>query len=132
LIREGCRALQLLFKGENLFEPVRLLTDALVEPRRLRARLDGIECLNTISAGKSFPNRLFPRDPMARRLRQVLQALDGWLAGASYRDIAIALFGETRVAADWGDPRKYLFDQVRRAVRRGRTLMDGGYRDLLL
>lgn len=61
----------------------------------------------------------------------VLQALDGWLAGAPYRDIAVALFGEARVEADWTDPRRHLRDRVRRAVRRGRALMGGGYRTFL-
>ncbi|WP_245425718.1 DUF2285 domain-containing protein [Mesorhizobium sp. WSM3862] len=62
----------------------------------------------------------------------VLRALDESLAGASHREIAEALMGEGRVHSDWNDPRDHLRDRIRRAVSRGRALMDGGYRDFLV
>lgn len=61
---------------------------------------------------------------------QSLQALDGFLARASERDIAIAIFGERAVAQKWhGDSE--MRAKVRYLIRRGRKLMDGGYRSLL-
>jgi hypothetical protein len=61
---------------------------------------------------------------------QSLQALDGHLAGASERDIAIAIFGKRAVALKWhGDSE--MRAKVRYLIRRGRKLMDGGYRSLL-
>lgn len=61
---------------------------------------------------------------------QSLQALDGHLAGASERDIAIAIFGERVVEEKWhGDSE--LRAKVRYLIRRGRLLMNGGYRRLL-
>lgn len=61
---------------------------------------------------------------------QSLQALDGHLAGASERDIAIAIFGQRAVAQKWhGDSE--MRAKVRYLIRRGRKLMDGGYRSLL-
>jgi hypothetical protein len=131
LFTEAGHALQLSVTGSSLLQPVRLLTDAVLPPGHLRARLVALECLAGISGRGRFPDRL-AIEPRSRRLRLVLQALDGWLAGAPYREIAVALFGEARVEADWGDPRDHLRDQVRRAVRRGRELMRGGYRKLLL
>ncbi|WP_412559003.1 DUF2285 domain-containing protein [Thalassospira sp. MIT1370] len=125
----GC-ALQLDIRGTSLSEPVRLLTDAVLPAVHLRARLATLEGLANIVGRGRFPDyRMI--EPRGRRLRVVLQALDGWLAGAPYREIAVALFGEARVEADWRDPRDHLRDQVRRAVRRGRELMRGGYRKLL-
>jgi hypothetical protein len=59
-----------------------------------------------------------------------LQALDGRLCGASYRQIAEVVWGHSTVARDWhadGDLRA----RVRRLVRRGQALTDGGYRALL-
>ncbi|WP_342586884.1 DUF2285 domain-containing protein [Mesorhizobium sophorae] len=56
----------------------------------------------------------------------------GSLAGASHREIAEALIGKGRVHADWNDPRDHLRDRIRRAVSRGRALMNGGYRDFLV
>jgi hypothetical protein len=69
--------------------------------------------------------------PLRRRnLIQMLRAIDGRLAGATYQTIATVLFGasETR-AVDWkSDP---LRDTVMRRVREGFRLVDGGYRSLL-
>lgn len=61
---------------------------------------------------------------------RTLQALDGTLAGASQRGVAEVLYGITAVTERWyedGDLRA----QVRRLIRRGQTLMDGGYQRLL-
>ena len=65
-----------------------------------------------------------------RRLKLALRALDGWLAGADYRAIAEALFGE-RVpkGAEFRDAS--LRAQAIRLVRYGVSLMRGGYLDLL-
>ncbi len=115
-----------------MLEPVELRTDALVDSRFLRQRLVALEALNAVVHEGRLPGNLFPVDPRSQRLRQVLQALDGWLAGATYRQIGIALFGEERVTMDWSDARQNLFDRVRRAVYRGRALMTGGYRRLLV
>lgn len=61
---------------------------------------------------------------------QSLQALDGHLGGASERDIAIAIFGTRMVTEKWhGDSE--LRARVRYFIRRGRTMMNGGYRSLL-
>lgn len=61
---------------------------------------------------------------------RTLQALDGTLAGASQRGVAEVLFGIAAVAERWHDDSD-LRAQVRRLIRRGRTLMGGGYRRLL-
>ncbi|MDH5835335.1 DUF2285 domain-containing protein [Luteimonas kalidii] len=61
---------------------------------------------------------------------RALQALDGALAGASQREIAIAAFGEARVAVDWSADSE-LRAQVRYLIQRGRALMEGQYRTLL-
>ncbi len=61
---------------------------------------------------------------------RTLQALDGTLAGASQRGVAEVLFGISAVAERWHDDSD-LRAQVRRLIRRGQALMDGGYRHLL-
>jgi len=58
-----------------------------------------------------------------------LQALDANQAGASLREIAEGLFGSTGVASDWHAD-SALRARVRRLVQRGRSLVDGGYREL--
>lgn len=61
---------------------------------------------------------------------RALQALDGTLAGASQREVAEVLFGRSTVAERWSEDSD-LRAQVRRLIRRGQTLMRGGYRRLL-
>ena len=72
--------------------------------------------------------------PMASsdcKYRDYLVALDGRLAGKSYRDIAEVLYGSDRIGAYWADDTRGLKSKVRRAVECGLALMNGGYRDLL-
>lgn len=59
-----------------------------------------------------------------------LQALDGASAGASMRQIAVALFGECEAYARW-HAESELRAHVRYLVHRGRRLMHGGYHRLL-
>ena len=66
------------------------------------------------------------------RLHHALIALDESLAGKTYRQIAITIFGEKRVAEEWQGPSQFLKDRTRRLVAKGTELMLGGYRDLLL
>ena len=60
-----------------------------------------------------------------------LQAYDAVQAGASHRDIALALFGEKVVKEDWYGRSDYLRLRVQRLVRMADKLVNGGYRDLL-
>jgi hypothetical protein len=65
------------------------------------------------------------------RLRDALIGLDSDLAGMTYRSIAAALFGEGTAAEDWGGGQSSLKQRVRRTVKRGHDLSNGGYRRLL-
>jgi hypothetical protein len=64
-------------------------------------------------------------------LRDYLVALDGHLAGRSYRDIAEVIYGSDRVKNVWTNETRFLKETVRRAVRRGIQYMESGYRTLL-
>ena len=65
------------------------------------------------------------------RLVQALRALDGRLSGASYRELAVALFAlEEMTDAAWQTEARR--GQVIRLTQLGTSLMTGGYRDLLL
>jgi len=70
-----------------------------VAPGALKSHLNLIECFNRLRTGlRAAPNSL-GRISKSQRLRLVLRVLDGRLAGASYREIAIALFGWDRVGS---------------------------------
>jgi len=70
--------------------------------------------------------------PFQRRQRLILaaRALDGWLEGNSYREIAAGLFGRRRVP-DRGWKSQDLRGRTIRLVHTGLALMRGGYRALL-
>jgi hypothetical protein len=131
LFQDGPRSLQLIASDMNVMQPTYLLTKALVKPHNVRPHLSALRCLNELNSSGRLHRRHFPPESRSRRLAFILQALDGWLDNASYRDIAAALFGRARIEADWSDPGDHLRDRVRRAVRRGRSLMDGGYHQFL-
>jgi hypothetical protein len=60
-----------------------------------------------------------------------LIALHGHQEGRSYRDIAEVVYGKERVRAHWTADTRWMKSKVRRAVRCGLELMNGGYRELL-
>ena len=74
-------------------------------------------------------DRLTPQQ--RHRLGLMLRALDGRLAGESYRAIAAGLFGHARIPAGRGWKTHDLRDRTIRLVRSGTKLMQGGYLDLL-
>jgi hypothetical protein len=65
-------------------------------------------------------------------LRDALIGLDGKCAGASHRDIANIIYGADRVEADWPNPDSALRQRVKRHLARGRRIMSGDYRALLV
>lgn len=64
-------------------------------------------------------------------LRDALIAIDGKCLGASYRDIAIIIYGLERVRAEWVGASRWMKDRICRAYAKGKELRDGGYLDLL-
>lgn len=131
LFTESGRRLQLAIYGGSLLAGDQLLTEALPGPAIAQARLLALRRLTDLSLHRTLRPVLYPPEPRGTRLIGVLRALHGWLAGAAFRDIAVVLFGEPRVDRDWRDPAGNMRDQVRRAVKRGRALMDGGWRQFL-
>lgn len=77
-----------------------------------------------------FSRTLYPCEPGLHRRIEALRVGDALHAGASYRDMAIALFGRDRVAADWGGS-DHLKSRVRRRAAEARAMAAGGWRDLL-
>jgi hypothetical protein len=65
-----------------------------------------------------------------QRLTLTIRALDAWLQGNSYREIAVGLFGKERIS-DRSWKAHDLRSRIIRLVEGGRTLMRGGYRALL-
>jgi len=66
--------------------------------------------------------------PGAQKLRDAFITLDGRAAQASYREIALVLYGDEHVERNWETGLK---ERMRRHFRRGLELAQGRYRGLL-
>lgn len=96
---------------------------------RYRDRANDLDQLATASRCEpSAATRPRP-SPSIQQALLTLQALDANQAGASLREIAEGLFGSDEVVSGWHAD-SALRARVRRLVQRGRSLMDGGYREL--
>lgn len=125
------RSLQVSVSGNIPLEDALLLTPALPAPRFGAERLFAVKRFADLVKHGVLRPSLYPAERSAKRLLLVLSALDGYLAGAHHREIAIRMFGSHQVERGWSDSGNHLRDRVRRAVRYGRDLMDGGYRRFL-
>jgi hypothetical protein len=131
LVGDGNHRIQLDVRGRSLLEG----------PAHLRYELaafvgveDKVATLHRFIARQRlgrFPRALFPLERRARRWLTALQAIDGRLAGATPREIAVALFGDGAVRRDWDGPSDYLRSRVRRAIATGEQIVDRGYLKLL-
>lgn len=93
-------------------------------------RLQAVERLLKFLLGRSVPPDSRLTANQRRRARHMLQAVDGRLSGASYREIANVIYGASRVAADpWKS--SSLRDSTIHLVRDGLAMIAGGYRALL-
>jgi hypothetical protein len=131
LFAKEARYLQLELWGS--FDPptLRLMTPAVFPSEQIRVRLRTVERLADLVQHRALRSALYPPASRGPRFARILQIVDGWLGGATQRDIAVAIFGVHRVDQDWSDPRCHLRDHIRRAIARGRDLMNGGYLRLL-
>jgi hypothetical protein len=96
------------------------------------ARADAAVRLWRIATGRPThggPDRLTQHQ--RRRLTLALRALDGHLAGATYREIAQALFGAARIPAGPAWKTHDVRDRTIRLVRTGLDFMRGRHLDLL-
>ena len=131
LFRDGGKSLQLDVRGSPVTEPVAFLVDTALPEEPSQSQLNLLKSFHALRTHGALPDDSASPHPYAKRAALVLMALDGYLAGVPHREIAIAMFGEERVARDWSNPGEHLRDAVRRAVARGVALMEGGYRMFL-
>ncbi len=96
----------------------------------LQDRMDALHRFRDVLSGRRVraDRRLPPQ--RKRHLIEMLRAVDGKYAGATYQEIAEAVFNTERVSAiSWKSaPQR---DAVMRRVRSGLALVNGGYRKLL-
>lgn len=96
----------------------------------LEDRLETVRRFAFALGGKTLPPDPRLTSYRLTNLRQTLQVLDGRMEGATYQDVAQAVFNTKPVrATTWKTmPER---DAVMRRYREGRKLVEGGYRRLL-
>lgn len=130
LLTDGVRHLQLfVLEGSVLSGPV-YLRYSLSGFKHLETRIMSLRRLVELHRQGMFSQKLYPKETKAERWVHALRAYDGYAAGASQRDIAIALFGEG-AADDWADGSDFMRLRVRRLLNYAKVMMDGAYRDLI-
>lgn len=130
LFLEEGRRLQLAVYGEDVFGRVRLFAETPLQVDCVKRRASLLHRLADFLAHGRLAPDLYPPEPRGRRLAVVLRVLDGWLAKTPQRLIGTTVFDDDD-ATGWRDCACPLRDRVRLTLRRGRWLMEGGYRTLL-
>ena len=84
------------------------------------------------ASGAAKPKQIrIPEQTKIRRLHYLIAA-DNAIKDALLREIAVEIFGKNRTANEWKNPESRAFkDKIKRAKRRGLSLMQGEYRKLL-
>jgi len=131
LFAENGRSLQVAVSGSTPLPNALLLTPILPMPRFSSERLFAVRRFTDLAKHGALRHCLYPAERSAKRYAHVVAALDGWLEGRPHREIATSLFGSAWVDRAWNDSGNHLRDRVRRAIRYGRELMNGGYRRFL-
>lgn len=96
----------------------------------LKGRMEALICFWRTAKGRSAPPDTRVTAQQRLRLRAMMLAADARADGASYRDIAFALYGRGRIASEpWKT--SSLRDRVIGLVKDGHALISGGYLKLL-
>lgn len=131
LLKAGSKQIQINCIGGEFVSGGRAIIPQIAPDRNIERQLLVMRRLFHLYSEHVFAETLFKPDAKGARLGEVLNALDLWLRQTPMRDIAVALYGQQLVDDDWAPEGGYLIDRVRRSIRRGRFMMEKGYRQLL-
>jgi hypothetical protein len=131
-LSDGYRRIRINVISGTLLEGPVLLKHQLAGLAGLSPKILALRRLIALTKTRRFGVSLFPVAPQTARIVAALQVFDGLLAGASQHDLAVALYGEDRVAAEWNGKSDSMRSRVRRLVRLAHDLAAGGWQRLLL
>ena len=93
-------------------------------------RIEALTRFYSAQLGRAIPSDTRLTSQQRRRLRYMIQAVDGRINAATYREIANTIYGASRVA-DMPWKTSPLRDSAIALVKDGIAMVDGGYRQLL-
>jgi hypothetical protein len=130
-ISDGYRRIRIDVVAGSLLEGPVLLRHHLQGIDHVDQKLLSLRRLIALHRHGHFVSSLFPFSPQTKRIVMALRAYDALQAGASQRDIAIALFGKNAVDDDWIAGSDYLRLRVRRLVTLARRMAASEWPQLL-
>jgi hypothetical protein len=131
-LSDGFRRIRIDVVSGTLLEGPVVMTHILTGLTGVSPKLLALRRLIALTRTRRFGASLFPVASQTARLVAALQAFDGLTAGASQRDIAVTLYGQQRVAAEWNGASDSMRSRVRRLVGLANDLAAGGWQRLLL
>lgn len=132
MLSDGWRRIRVdVVEGTLLSQAPARLDYLLSGMTRLEAPLLALRRMLALWRTGRFARLLFPDEPGLPRRLEALRVGDALADGASYREMAIALFGQDRVRAEWKGRSDFLLSRVRRRADEARGMSAGGWRGLL-
>jgi hypothetical protein len=129
VLRSGSTHMQMIVSGCGAaIDPVELGL-SICHRGEISAAAKELAALEGVLSGQQLPNTAPPWTAQTKRFRDALIGLDCRRAGATLRETAVVIYGRERIEREW--PGNGLRQRVRRDVKRGEALCDGGYRSLL-
>jgi hypothetical protein len=131
-LSDGYRRIRMDVVSGTLLEGPIILAHRLTGLIGLSPKLLALRRLIALTRTQRFGASLFPVAPRTAGIVAALQVFDALAVGASYRDIAVSLYGKDRAAAEWNGASDSMRSRVRRLVRLAHDLAAGGWQRLLL
>ena len=131
-LSDGYRRIRIDIVSGTMLEGPVVLQHQLAGLAGLGPKILALRRLIALTKTRRFGASLFPIAGQTARIVDALQVFDGLAVAASQHDLAVALYGEDRVAAEWNGASDSMRSRVRRLVRLAHDLSAGGWQRLLL
>ncbi|MDD4616015.1 MAG: DUF2285 domain-containing protein [Alphaproteobacteria bacterium] len=129
LFSDGARTLQVIARGNPVLENPVLLRCTLRGMEEFETKPQTLRRLCCLYRQGRLVKSLYPKEERAHYWIKALRAWDGFQAGASYREIAEAIYpDEIKNNGDWEEVYR---TRVQRLFRFTKQMFDGRYRTLL-
>lgn len=128
ILRDAERALTLRLQGSRAtLAPINaiFLVRGIPQPQQVAAEFA------TLAHLLRSPRRDVQRSRERLFLRDALVAVDGYDAGATYRDTAAVIYGSERANTAWASASTAMKERMRRALTKGEEYRDGAYKEFL-
>jgi hypothetical protein len=130
-IKDGRSHLRLDVLSGSMLDGAAYLQTPIKSDAYLGDQITGLQQLYTLCTRGRLLQKPFVKPQRRVQIITALRVHDARVAGASQREIAIALFGAERVSAEWNGASDAMRSHVRRSITLAKHMAAGGYQTLL-